>query len=90
MQVLNRCSAGYISSIQIGDNTFTGDEIQMYFSLQSPYFEFENFEEQIRIICKGNGHGLGYSIYGGCKMAENGSSYKDILTYYFTNITIEK
>ncbi len=90
MQVLSRCSAGYISSIQIGDNTFTGDEIQMYFSLQSPYFEFENFEDQIRIVCKGNGHGLGYSIYGGCKMAENGNSYKDILTYYFTNITIEK
>ena len=90
IQVLSRCSAGYVSSIQIGNCTFTGDQIQMYFSLNSPFFEFENYEEQIRIICKGNGHGLGYSIYGGIKMAENGSLYKDILTYYFTNVSIEK
>lgn len=89
-QVLSRCSAGYVSSIQIGDNTFTGDEIQMYFSLKSPFFEFENFEDQIRIICKGNGHGLGLSIFGAIKMAEKGSTYKDILTYYYTDVTIEK
>lgn len=89
-QVLSRCSAGYVSSIQIGDNTFTGDEIQMYFSLKSPFFEFENFEDQIRIICKGNGHGLGLSIFGATKMAEKGSTYKDILSYYYTDVTIEK
>ncbi len=89
-QVLSRCSAGYVSSIQIGDCTFTGDEIQMYFSLKSPFFEFENFEDQIRIICKGNGHGLGLSIFGATKMAEKGSTYKEILSYYYTDVTIEK
>lgn len=88
-QVLSRCSAGYISSIQIGDQTFTGDEIQVYFSLKSPYFELENFENQIRIICKGNGHGLGLSIFGSSKMAEEGKTYKEILTYYFTGVNVE-
>lgn len=88
-QVLSRCSAGYISSIQIGDQTFTGDEIQICFSLKSPYFELENFENQIRIICKGNGHGLGLSIFGSTKMAEDGKTYKEILTYYYTGVNIE-
>ncbi len=90
IQVLSRCSAGYVSSIQVGNCTFTGDEIQMYFSLKSPYFEFENFEDRIRIICKGNGHGLGLSIFGATQMAEKGSTYKDILSYYYTGVTIEK
>ncbi len=89
-QVLTRCSAGYVATIQIGDATFTGDEIQMYFSLKSPYFEFENYEDQIRIICKGNGHGLGLSIFGAAKMAEKGSTYKDILGYYYTDVMVEK
>lgn len=88
-QVLGRCSAGYISSIQIGDCTFSGDEIQMIFSLASPYFEIENYENQIRIICKGNGHGLGLSIFGATAMASEGHTYKDILTYYYSGVTIE-
>ncbi len=89
-QVLSRCSAGYISSIQLGNQTFTGDEIQMIFSLTSPYFELETYENQIRIICKGNGHGLGLSLSGSIAMATEGSSYKEILTYYYTDVTIEK
>lgn len=89
VQVLTRCSAGYISSIQIGNKTFTGDEIQRFFKLKSPYFEFENYEDQIRIICKGNGHGLGLSLFGASKMAENGSSYTDIITYFYTDVIVE-
>ena len=90
IQVLSRCSADYISEIQIGDQTFSGDEIQMIFSLKSPHFEMENFEDQIRVICKGNGHGLGLSIFGSTKMAEEGKTYTDILTYYYTDVVIKK
>lgn len=90
MQVLSRCSADYISEIQLGDQIFTGDQIQMIFSLKSPHFEMENFEDQIRVICKGNGHGLGLSIFGSTKMAEEDKSYKDILTYYYTDVVIKK
>lgn len=90
IQIVSRCSAGYISCVQIGSLTFTGDEIQKCFGLCSPYFEFEEYENEIRIICKGNGHGLGLSIYGAIKMAEKGSSYKDIINYYYTDVTIEK
>ncbi len=88
-QVLNRCSAGYISSIQLGNLTFTGDEVQKIFSLASPYFEIENYENQIRIICKGNGHGLGLSIFGSIAMANEGKTYLEILTHYYTGVTVE-
>lgn len=42
-----------------------------------------------RFSGKGFGHGVGLSQYGAKKMAELGFGYKDILTFYYTQITIE-
>lgn len=36
----------------------------------------------------GNGHNVGMSQYGAKAMAEQGYSYRDILNFYYTNITI--
>ncbi len=38
---------------------------------------------------RGNGHGVGMSQYGAKGMAEAGYSYKEILEYYYTGITVE-
>lgn len=37
----------------------------------------------------GNGHNVGMSQYGAKAMAELGYDYEDILTFYFTDVTIE-
>ena len=37
----------------------------------------------------GNGHNVGMSQYGAKAMAEQGYNYRDILTFYFTDVTIE-
>lgn len=37
----------------------------------------------------GNGHHVGMSQYGAKAMAENGYSYEDILSFYYTDVTIE-
>ena len=36
----------------------------------------------------GWGHSVGMSQYGAKAMAEQGCTYKDILTFYFTGVTI--
>ena len=36
----------------------------------------------------GNGHNVGLSQYGAKAMAEQGYSYRDILNFYYTDITI--
>jgi stage II sporulation protein D len=36
----------------------------------------------------GNGHNVGMSQYGACAMAQQGSSYLDILNFYYTNVTV--
>lgn len=37
----------------------------------------------------GNGHNVGMSQYGAKAMAENGYSYEDILSFYYTDVTIK-
>ena len=37
----------------------------------------------------GNGHHVGMSQYGAYAMAKQGLTYRDILTFYYTGITIE-
>ena len=41
------------------------------------------------ITGSGSGHNLGMSQYGAKAMAEMGYSYEDILSFYYTGITIE-
>ena len=44
---------------------------------------------EFTIAGTGNGHNLGLSQYGAKAMAEDGYDYLDILTFYYTNVTIE-
>ena len=40
------------------------------------------------VITRGIGHGLGMSQYTAKKLAENGSSYQEILEYFFDQTDI--
>lgn len=89
VSIVERDSAGYVKNIQVGTTLLTGDEFMKCFALNSPDFTVENYEEKVRIITKGNGHGLGLSIVGANNMAGEGASYKEILLYYYTDIKIK-
>lgn len=38
----------------------------------------------------GYGHGVGMSQYGANYMAKQGSDFKEILTYYYTDCNVER
>ena len=40
-------------------------------------------------MTKGIGHGLGFSQYGAEQMAKRGSSYRELLQYYYRDVKIE-
>ncbi len=88
MQIINRCDAGYIASLQIGNVILTGDEFAYIFKLNSPNFQVEEYEGNIRIITKGLGHGLGLSMHGAGELAKSGKSYQEILKHYYTGVEI--
>ncbi len=67
-----------------------GTETQGGKLLPSAYFELERMPEgNLFISGKGYGHGVGMSQTGANRMAEEGYDYKEILDYFFRNVTIE-
>lgn len=80
--------SGYVTQVVLDGQTFRGDEIQKIFALQSTAFSFETYDDQVRILCRGKGHGYGLSQWGANQLAKQGKSYQEILRYYFSNIVI--
>lgn len=87
-EVVTRDSADYVSQIKIGDITMTGEEFREGLNLNSSCFTIGETDGKVRIVTKGLGHGVGLSQYGANKMALNGKTYEEILTYYFPEIEI--
>ncbi len=88
VQVASRDSAGYVTQINLGSLTVSGEEFAKVLGLASNHFYLEEYESKARIICNGAGHGIGLSQYGANAMAEEGSSYSDILKYYYSGTTV--
>jgi stage II sporulation protein D len=86
VSVTSRDSAGYVLKIDLGNLTVSGEEIAKVLGLPSNHFYIEDYEGSVRIICNGAGHGVGLSQYGANAMAEDESSYLNILEYYYTGI----
>lgn len=86
--VKTRDEAGYVSTVQVGDTLCTGEEVRQMLHLPSASFTVENQVEKVRFLCRGQGHGMGMSQYGAGRMAKEGSTYRDILSYYFPEAEI--
>ena len=88
LQIVERDSAGYVKMVQIGQKTYTGDEVQYALGLNSSHFSFERLNGKIRVICKGIGHGYGFSQFGANEMEKEGADYEELLKHYFQNVEI--
>lgn len=86
--VTERDSTGYVTKINLGSLTVSGEEFAKVLGLNSNNFHIEDYEGTVRIICTGVGHGVGLSQYGTNAMAEEGHTYKEILTHYYTGVKI--
>lgn len=88
VKIATRDTAGYVTQVNLGNLTVSGEEFAKVLGLASNHFYLEEYEGKARIICNGSGHGLGMSQYGANAMAEENSSYSDILKYYYSGITL--
>lgn len=78
-----------VSTININNMIYTGTEIRNLLNLRSTDFTIELEDDNVYITTKGFGHGVGMSQYGAQMMAEEGSSYEEILKHYYQNIEIK-
>lgn len=85
---LNRTESNRVKSFIIADNTFTGRQIRERLSLPSNDFSIEQRHDHFIFTTKGYGHGVGMSQYGADGMAKEGKSYKEIVSYYYKDVSI--
>ena len=72
-----------MDTLKIGTETFSGTQLRKLLGLRSTAFEIEADDDRIIITTHGYGHRVGMSQYGADAMAASGSTYPEILAYYY-------
>ena len=83
-----KSAAGGLIYITLGGVKIKGTEFRSLFGLNSTNVVITENGGIYYFTVKGYGHGVGMSQYGANYMAENGSSYVDILTHYYTGTSV--
>ncbi|QXE01138.1 stage II sporulation protein D [Terribacillus sp. DMT04] len=87
---IKRTDSQRVAEAEIGGKQFTGRDIRQKLGLKSTDFTIAMKDGHLIFETKGYGHGVGMSQYGANGMADEGKSYQDILTYYYTDTEISK
>lgn len=87
---INRSSAGGVKTISVGGVPTTGNIIRNLCGLSSTNFAVSASADKIVFETKGYGHGVGMSQYGARALAEQGKSYREILSLYYTGVEFGK
>lgn len=82
-------SAGSVDTLSVGGVTVKGAELRTILGLRSACFEWEAQDGGLVFYVTGYGHGVGMSQYGANQMAKDGADYREILTHYYTGVTVE-
>ena len=81
-------SSGGVETMSVGGVTVKGTALRTLFGLRSASFTVEAEGDQVVFSVTGYGHGVGMSQYGANALAKEGKSYLDILTHYYTGVTV--
>lgn len=83
IEILERSSAGYVTSVKVGEIIVHGQQLRNALSLRSSCIEIAYSNGTFSITTKGYGHGVGMSQYGADFMARQGRSCEEILEHYY-------
>lgn len=81
---------GGVETMEICGVTYRGTELRQLLGLRSTAFTITVDGDQIYVDTRGYGHRVGMSQYGAQAMAEQGSSFREILAYYYQGTTLEE
>lgn len=85
-----RSAAGSVIVCTLGGVQVKGTDLRTVFGLNSANFTLTIDDSTIAFHTIGYGHGVGLSQYGAKYLAEQGSTYQEILTHYYTGTEITK
>ncbi len=87
IQIVQKTENGYVLKIQVGNVVMTGSKFAEIFGIPGSCMQLEQSDGSIKITAKGAGDGFGVSIYTAGIMAQNGSSYEEILQKFYSGIS---
>jgi stage II sporulation protein D len=87
---IKRNETNSINTITINNNEMKGTEFRYELDLKSTNIDINEIDNNIEIISKGFGHGVGLSQYGAQEMALKGYKYDEILKYYYQGTEFKK
>lgn len=91
VKVLKRSSnGGTVKEIQLGNKTMSGTDFRWTLGLSSYNYEIKFVKNKVTVKSYGYGHDVGMSQWGANEMGKAGKNYKEILTYYYTGVKLQK
>lgn len=88
IQIISRDEAGYVTEVQAGGRSVSGEELQYALGLQSACFSLEPYGDGVRAVARGIGHGYGLSQTAANQKAKEGFTAEEILEYFYKNIEL--
>lgn len=89
IEILSRDGSDHVLTLRAGGELMSGEAFRRMLGLPSSAFTLQEVNGQTRILCQGQGHGLGFSQYGGNVLAAQGKTYAQILQHYFPRLTLD-
>lgn len=88
LKIREKDSSGYVTVLEANGYLLEGETFAQGMGLASSNFTIQRLEDKVRFLCRGRGHGLGFSQHGGNEMAKAGKTWKEILTAYFPKMEL--
>lgn len=79
-----------VGTMVIGGKEYSGTQLRRLLGLRSSSFTVTVLSESVLITTRGFGHRVGMSQYGAEAMAQNGSSWEDILMHYYQGVSVSE
>lgn len=83
-------TGGGVEYISICNQKYSGTQFRSLLGLRSTAFAITAVGDTVTVTTKGFGHRVGMSQYGADAMAVCGSSYEEILAYYYQGTVLEE
>lgn len=85
-----RNEGGYVISLQKDGIKISGEEMGREYGFLSSDFTWKEEGDYYFFTIKGKGHGFGLDQYYGNVLAKRGKDYREIIAYFFDDITFER
>ncbi len=82
--------SGYVASLPVCGQMVEGTRLRAALGLRSACFSIQLQGDDFSITTRGYGHGVGMSQWGARAMAQQGSSWQEILAHYFPGTVIRE